>query len=248
MPADMRIAVVADVHSNLEAFEAVLAHARSVGEVDGVWSLGDLVGYGPDPNACIALLRSQPHEAIAGNHDLACIGAIDVDDFNPFAAQAARWTQAQLGAEGQSWLAGLPLVKVMETGFTLAHGSLNDPVWEYVLSGAAARNHLAAQTTAYGLIGHTHLPSLFYDGPETGRPPTVTDGSTVALDERRFVANPGSVGQPRDGDRRAAYALLDMAAKNVTFHRVAYDLATTQAKMRDAGLPAFLWQRLERGR
>ena len=244
----MRIAVVADVHSNLEAFTAVLEHAGRDGVIDSIWSLGDLVGYGPDPAACISLLQSHEHEAIIGNHDLAAIGAIGIQDFNPFAAAAARWTKTQLGLPEQVWLGGLPLVSVTAAGFTLTHGSLNDPVWEYLVTSEAALDHLASQTTPYGFVGHTHLPHVFYDGRFAAQSSELEDGSAIALEDLRFVANPGSVGQPRDGDPRAAYALVDTVRRQVGFHRVPYDIATTQTKMRAAGLPAVLWQRLERGR
>ena len=132
----MRIAVVADVHSNLEAFEAVLQDAHERGGFDAVWSLGDIVGYGPDPGACIRLLQSLPHVAIAGNHDYAATGAIGTEDFNPVAAEAVRWTAAQLTLEEQIWLAALSAVQI-EGEFTLAHGSLTDPVWDYLMSSDA---------------------------------------------------------------------------------------------------------------
>jgi predicted phosphodiesterase len=241
----MKIAVVADVHSNLEAFEAVLQDARDHGGFDLCWSLGDLVGYGPDPGACIRLLQGMPHVAIAGNHDYAATGAIGTEDFNPYAAEAARWTAAQLTLEEQVWLAALSAVQI-EGEFTLAHGSLKDPVWDYLMSSEGAAEHLSHQTTPYGLVGHTHLPSVFFAGRNGSA--EVGDVIDTPLDGQRFVANPGSAGQPRDGDPRAAYALLDTDARRLHFRRVPYDIAVTQAKMRAVGLPQFLIERLSRGR
>jgi len=240
----MRILVVADVHSNLEAFEAVLQDARESGGFETVWSLGDIVGYGPDPGDCIRLLQSLQHLAIAGNHDFAAIGVIGTEDFNPFAAEAVRWTAAQLGLEEQIWLAALSATQV-EGDFTLTHGSLIDPVWDYLVSSHVAYEHLMRQTTPYGFVGHTHLPQTFYASQLDAKAAGAVD---LTLDERRFVANPGSVGQPRDGDPRAAYCLLDTEARRLVFRRVAYDIATTQAKIRDAGLPEYLAERLARGR
>jgi diadenosine tetraphosphatase ApaH/serine/threonine PP2A family protein phosphatase len=240
----MRIAVVADVHSNLEAFQAVLAHA---GDVDELWSLGDIVGYGADPTACIALLHQYPHVAIAGNHDYAATGAIGTEDFNPYAAEAARWTSRQLTLEDQLWLSNLSAVHI-EGEFTLVHGSLNDPVWDYLISPDKARGHFEHQTTPYGLVGHSHLPRVYADGQTRLQEEEPADGHEVSLGSRRFVANPGSVGQPRDGDPRAAYCLLDTDAKRLTFRRVEYDVELTQAKIRAVGLPDYLAQRLSEGR
>jgi diadenosine tetraphosphatase ApaH/serine/threonine PP2A family protein phosphatase len=243
----MRIAVVADVHANLEAFVAVLAHAREGGSVDEVWSLGDIIGYGPDPTACIALLHTFPHVAIAGNHDYAATGVIGTEDFNPYAAEAARWTATRLTLEDQLWLSNLSAVQI-EGEFTLAHGSLNDPVWDYLVSTDGARDHLAHQTTPYGLVGHSHLPYVFTEGQTGLRGSAIEDRGDVTMEQRRFVANPGSVGQPRDGDPRAAYCLLDTEKRRLSFHRVSYEIDVTQAKIRAVGLPEYLANRLAEGR
>jgi diadenosine tetraphosphatase ApaH/serine/threonine PP2A family protein phosphatase len=243
----MRIAVVADVHANLEAFSAVLRHAREDGPVDEVWSLGDIVGYGPDPTACIALLHTLPHIAIAGNHDYAATGVIGTEEFNPFAQEAARWTSTRLTLEDQLWLSNLSAVHI-EGEFTLAHGSLIDPVWDYLVSTEGASAHLGHQTTPYGLVGHSHLPQVFTEGQTGLRGAAIEDGGDVALGRRRFVANPGSVGQPRDGDPRAAYSLLDTEKRQLSFHRVPYEIEVTQAKMRAVGLPEYLADRLAEGR
>lgn len=244
----MRVVVVADVHANIEAFQAVLRDAEEGAAVDAVWSLGDLVGYGPDPIACIEMLQRYPHEAVSGNHDLAAAGVIGVEDFNPYAAAAAQWTATRLSEETKAWLAGLPRVSGDEHGFTLTHGSLNDPTWEYLVLPDAAQEHMAQQTTPYGLVGHTHFPRVFYDAGLEVTSVSIADGSVLPLDEARFVANPGSVGQPRDGDPRAAYAVVDTEARRLSFHRVEYEITLTQRKMREAGLPDVLWQRLMRGR
>lgn len=243
----MRVAVVGDIHANLEAFQAVLAHAAQDGPLDEVWSLGDIVGYGPDPTACIALLHTYTHIAIAGNHDYAATGAIGTEEFNPFAAEAAHWTAKQLTLEDQLWLSNLSAVHI-EGEFTLAHGSLNDPVWDYLVSVSSARSHLEHQTTPYGLVGHSHLPHLFTEGQTRLQEADITDGQDVSMGRLRFVANPGSVGQPRDGDPRAAYCLLDTEKRLLSFHRVEYDIELTQAKMRAVGLPDYLAQRLSEGR
>jgi predicted phosphodiesterase len=244
----MRAVVVADIHANLEAFEAVLHDAEQHGTIDALWSLGDLVGYGPDPERCVELLQSYTYEAVVGNHDLAAVGVIGVEEFNPYAAAAARWTAAQLSAVAKVWMMSLPQIAVLDSGFTLAHGSLVDPIWEYLILTDNAAEHLARQTTPYGLVGHTHIPHVFYDARLDAMSTDIADAATLELDEVRFVANPGSVGQPRDGDPRAAYAIVDTDAHQIGFHRVEYDVATTQEKMSAAGLPVFLSQRLAAGR
>lgn len=241
----MRAVVIADIHANLDAFEAVLRDAEAGGSIDALWCLGDTVGYGAEPDACIDLLRSYPHEAIAGNHDLAAIGAISTRDFNPHAAAAAHWTSKALSPEHRDWIAGLPTVVVAQEAFTLTHGSLYDPVWEYLIYPEAAADHLQRQTTPYGFVGHSHLPLVFVEGVATRS--LLTHEAILDLDGTRFVANPGSTGQPRDGDPRAAYALVDTDAAHVTFRRVEYDIASAQRKIRGAGLPEVLAARLERG-
>src|SRR5690606_10210553 len=225
--------------------QAVLQDAETEGHLDAIWCLGDIVGYGADPEACIELLRSHPSEVIAGNHDLAAIGAISTKDFNPFAAAAARWTAEQLSEDSRRWIEALPNVRVVELEFTLTHGSLHDPVWEYLVSSDAAAAHLHRQSTPYGFVGHSHLPLVFFEGDAKRN--LHTHATVLPLESVRFVANPGSVGQPRDGDPRAAYALVDTEARRVTFRRVEYDVATAQRKIREAGLPEMLASRLALG-
>ncbi len=242
----MRALIVADVHANLEAFEAVIADARAQGWVDAIWSLGDIVGYGPQPTECVALLRDFTYLAIAGNHDLAAIDAIGLEEFNSLAAQSAAWTKAQLSEHDRAWLAGLPRT-VIEDDFTLVHGSLSDPVWDYLTTSADAAANFQLQTTPYCLIGHSHLPLAFVEigGKVTGS--RLSGSTTIELGEERMVANPGGLGQPRDGDPRACYALLDTDTRRLDFRRVQYEFEKTQAKMREAGLPKFLIERLQRG-
>ena len=243
----MRIAIVSDVHSNLAALQAVLRHADSGGSADAVWCLGDIVGYGAEISATIAALRGRPLTSVAGNHDLAATGAISVEDFNPVAAEAALWTAEQLSSDERAFLLDLPLTMV--TGaFTLVHGSLREPMWEYLLDPEQATAQFASQTTPYSLIGHSHL--LFWVEERRGGPSfyRADDGTTIELGERRLIINPGSAGQPRDGDPRASYVLYDEGAATITWHRVEYDIAATQASIRAAGLPDMLAERLALGR
>ncbi len=245
----MRVALLSDVHANLPALEAVLRHAEAQRALDQVWSLGDLVGYGPHPGECLALLRRYPFLSVAGNHDLAATGELDTSEFNPDAAAAAAWTARRLTADERAFLRALPLVRI-EGEFTLVHGSLRHPVWEYILGPEAARAHLARQQTPYSLVGHTHVPMLGVE-PAPQHTPVLRwleDGEVVTLAAQRLIINPGGVGQPRDGDPRAAYAVLDLEARTVTVHRVPYDIARTQQAMQEAGLPRWLILRLAYGR
>ncbi len=244
----MRVAIIADVHSNLSAFEAVLRHAEEGGQLDAVWFPGDIVGYGPHPNECIALLRSHEHRAVAGNHDLASFGGMDTEEFNEAAAAAAHWTAEQLSDGARAYLRDLPLA-VREGDFTMVHGTLRWPEWEYLLSSEQALAHFALQDTPYSLVGHSHVPFVCRErmgGPPDLRP--VGDGERIELGNERLIINPGGAGQPRDGDPRAAYALYDAQARVVTFHRVEYDVAATQRAMEAAGLPRWLSERLSYGR
>ena len=246
----MRIAIVADIHANLAAFEAVLRHAEADGRIDALWCLGDTVGYGPHPNECLALLGRYEHRAVAGNHDLAACGRMGTEEFNGAAAAAAKWTAEQLQESSRSYVQGLPMV-VSEGDFTLVHGSLRWPEWEYLLSSEEAQAHLELQRTPYGLVGHSHLPFVCLEeegSRSAGAPVSAVDGQAVELGSQRLILNPGGVGQPRDGDPRAAYALYDSDAGVVTFFRVEYDIAATQWAMEAAGLPARLSERLSYGR
>ena len=242
-----RILVVADVHANLAALLAVIDDASRDRAIDTVWCLGDIVGYGAQPRECIQLLQTYSYQAIAGNHDLAAATGEGVEAFNPFAAEAARWTALELSEDDRAWLLALPRSQI-EGEFTLAHGTLRDPVWEYLMDSEQAAVHLSLQSTPYGLVGHTHVPIVFLeDEPSEAREDPPVAG-VQELGQRRFVANVGSVGQPRDGDPRAAYGLVDTEERRLEFRRVEYDIAGTQAKILAAGLPLYLAERLAYGR
>ncbi len=243
----MRVALLSDVHSNLAALDAVLAHAKRE-RSEAVWHMGDLVGYGPDPNEVIARMIAQSAACVLGNHDAAVAGIIDVKAFNDLAAEAARWTIRAISEESRAYLAALPQME--EDGeYTRVHGSANDPIWEYLSTYDAARRHFETVQTRYSVVGHTHLPLVVReidDGEVEASAPG--DGECVELGEGRLCLNPGGVGQPRDGDARSSYALLDTGAGNVTFYRVEYDIARTQARMRERDLPRMLIERLAVGR
>ena len=243
----MRIAILADIHANLEALSAVLADAREHGAVDEIWCLGDTVGYGPDPNACLDTVLSMNHVLVAGNHDLAAVGKISLADFNPIAAEANRWTTAQLSHEHSDQLANLPL-RVDRQPFTLVHGSPRDPVWEYVIYPDVAQACFDHFTTPYCLVGHSHIPFICRQGQRVAELVDVPPGSPVPLGQERLIVNPGGVGQPRDGDPRASYAIYLTEENSLEFRRVPYDVAVTQGKMRRAGLPDHLAERLQYGR
>ena len=246
----MRIAVVSDVHSNLAALQAVLDDAEQRNALDAVWSLGDCVGYGPQPNEVLALLASHPLLGVAGNHDLAVTGAIDTQEFNPDAAAAAAWNTAALSDESRTLLQNLPQIATAnDAGFVFCHGSLRDPVWEYMLTEEGARAQFEAMTVPWSFVGHTHIPlviELNPDGEVSGGRPVA--GTRLDLAGRRLILNPGGVGQPRDGDPRAAYAILDTDERSVEFRRVEYAIQQTQERMVEAGLPERLIRRLAAGR
>lgn len=240
----MRILVLSDVHANLAALEAVLADA---GHWDIIWSLGDIVGYGPDPNECIARLSAERHLAIAGNHDWAVLGKLELEDFNHDARRAILWTREQLNPLSLAYLQGLPETLV-EGDFTLAHGSPRSPIWEYLLSPGAAKANFDYFQTLVCLVGHTHIPVRFRDLPgNLCQVILPQEGEVFSLGPEREIINPGGVGQPRDGDPRAAYLLLDAEKRTLEYRRVSYDVAETQRKMQAVGLPRRLIARLEVG-
>jgi diadenosine tetraphosphatase ApaH/serine/threonine PP2A family protein phosphatase len=241
----MRVAVVSDIHSNLAALEAALA-AIDAESPDELWCLGDLVGYGPRPNECCAVVAERAAVCLAGNHDLAVRGTIDLFEFGGDAAVAARWTREALGPEARSLLERLePAGSAHDV--SLYHGSARDPVWEYVLSDEAAGATLALAPFPLVLVGHSHVALLAVDAGEGVSGGVAEAGLEVDLSAGRVLLNPGSVGQPRDGDPRAAFLLLDLAARRATFHRVEYDVARTQREMREAKLPEALAVRLSAG-
>ena len=239
----MRVAVLSDIHANLVALDAVLAAA---GPVDAVWQLGDVVGYGPDPDGVVARLAAVGAVGVAGNHDLAALGGNEIDWFNPDAKAAMLWTRTRIGDATRTWLAGLPTSR-SDGGMTLVHGSPRDPIWEYITSVPVARANLAVLTTPIGLHGHTHLPMAWAD--RDGRVDMIAPGpgSTFQLDGRPALLNPGSVGQPRDGDPTAAWLEVDTEAGLATWRRTTYDIEAVRSAMLDAGLPARLADRLRVG-
>ncbi|HYK06758.1 MAG TPA: metallophosphoesterase family protein [Gaiellaceae bacterium] len=240
----MRIAVLSDVHANLRAFEAVLAEIDA-GRFDGIWCLGDIVGYGPKPNECAALLQERATICLAGNHDLVVLGKIAIDAFAGEAAAAARWTQTVLDERPRAFLDSLA-PQADAPGAELFHGSPRDPVWDYVLSDESAASALALTEAPLVLVGHSHVALEISDGGELRGEPAPA-GTDLALDGLRRLLNPGSVGQPRDGDPRAAWLEIDFEAARATFRRTDYPVERTQAEMREVGLPEALALRLAYG-
>ncbi|MDA8203365.1 MAG: metallophosphoesterase family protein [Chloroflexi bacterium] len=239
----MRIALISDVHGNLAALDAVLS---ALEPFDAVWQLGDVVGYGPEPVAVIRRLQSAGAVGVRGNHDAAALGEISTEWFNDAARTAVEWTTGQLTPAAVEWLASNPRSRV-EGDFTFAHGSPRDPLWEYLFSTSLARANVDAFTSPYCLVGHTHVPVAFRETDGRIEAIVPRDGTVLELDGRRAILNPGGVGQPRDGDPRAAAALLDTDARTVTWRRVPYQISVTQQAMRAAGLPQRLIDRLEQG-
>ena len=241
----MRVAVISDIHGNYHALEAVLTEVLSEAP-DEIWCLGDIVGYGPEPNLCCELVEKHADICLSGNHDLAVIGAISVDDFNGDAASAVRWTQLVLDESARNFL--VPLAPAAQrNGAALFHGSPVDPVWDYVLSEEGARASLDMVRAPLVMVGHSHVAlAIAYDGEHlTGG--LAHEGDQVDLASSRWLVNPGSVGQPRGGDPRAAWMMLDFDAGRGWFRRTAYPIDLTQAEIRAAGLPENLAVRLEHG-
>jgi predicted phosphodiesterase len=241
----MRVAVVSDIHSNLHALEAVLAVIDAEAP-DELWCLGDLVGYGPRPNECCAAIAERADVCLAGNHDLAVRGTIDLAEFHGDAGLAAKWTREVLEPEWQALLDRLEPEGAAH-GVALYHGSARDPIWEYVLSDEAALATLDLAGSPLVLVGHSHAALLVVQSI-TGLDGGLAEaGTELDVGGVKAVLNPGSVGQPRDGDPRAAYLLLDLDEQHATFHRVEYDIERTQTEMREAGLPGLLADRLALG-
>jgi predicted phosphodiesterase len=264
----MKSAILADIHSNITALEAVLKDIEAKGGVDQYWSLGDVVDYGPEPHKCLKRMRQIETLAIAGNHEYAIAGQIDLSQFQPRVTVVTGWTKEQLNSEEIDYLKKLPLT-IIRGNFTLAHGSPRDPVWEYILSEDNARQNLGHFQTRYCLVGHTHV-QICFQLSELSRAAAESkasaDQSQVSnsyldqlinhnkrhenrfeLGDNHYIINSGSVGQPRDGDPRAAYAIFDSSENCVEFRRVEYDIAATQRRMVELGLPQWLSARLARG-
>jgi diadenosine tetraphosphatase ApaH/serine/threonine PP2A family protein phosphatase len=242
----MKVAVISDIHANRQAFEATLEDVAASDAAE-LWCLGDLVGYGADPNACVALAREHVAVCLAGNHDLAVTGEIALDEFSRGASLAAQWTREVLEADNLEFLSGLR-PQGEEGGMGLYHASPRDPIWEYVLSTLLAELCLDRQAHRVCLVGHSHVALSFarHEGElATGEPRR--EGTELDITDGEWLLNPGSVGQPRDGDPRAAWLLLDTSAWIARWRRVEYDIAGAAAAIRAARLPDSLAERLEYG-
>ena len=242
----MRVLIISDIHANLTAFEAVLAHCQ--GEWEYVWCLGDVVGYGPDPNECVELLQTLPQLCLAGNHDWAALNRLDTRTFNPDARRAAQWTQDTLTAANTRFLEELPVTFVIGE-YTLVHASPREPIWEYILEAATATLNFPHFTTPYCFVGHTHQPVIYLQEHEAGdahsAPPRYNQPHK--LNGSRQIINPGSIGQPRDQNPDAAYGMLDLGSGVFEHRRVPYDIRAVQQRMRQHDLPDRLISRLEHG-
>lgn len=240
----MHLAVLSDIHANLAALDAV---RDDLPDVEELWVLGDIVGYGPQPNEVIARLQEMGARSVMGNHDGAAIGDVDIGWFNPDAAKAIRWTAEVVDPNARAYLAALPEVR-REGELTAVHGSPRDPTWEYITDTAVAGANLASFDTRLCLHGHTHVPIIFRADDGQVRAVPATPGAPISVDAGRLLANPGSVGQPRDGNPAASYMVIDTEAQTVEFRRVSYDVAATQRAMREVDLPPRLVERLSYGR
>jgi predicted phosphodiesterase len=244
----MHILVISDIHANLAALDAVI---KDAGNFEQVWCLGDVVGYGPEPNECISRLREFNLICLAGNHDLGVVGKAALWDFTQDAREAIFWTRHSLSIFNHDWLKSLPQTTlVMEHDITLVHGSPRDPVWEYIVEREVAKNNLDFINTPVCLNGHTHIPVIFrkpWDGMKVLEEPLHANSPIRLIPHDRMFVNPGSVGQPRDEDPRAAYAIIDLDAMTLTHRRVQYDVSATQKLMKQANLPSRLIRRLRFG-
>lgn len=262
----MRIGIISDVHGNYAALRTVLEH---MGSVDALWCLGDLVGYGPQPNECIEAITRFPHLNVPGNHDWGMLGRLPATEFNTEARTVLEWTQRVMTRANLDYLQSLALmVTPEEPSFTLVHASPRDPMWEYLLDLFDAAECFPLFRTRYLLVGHTHVPLIFRDASGIVKAMIPEPGEKIRINARalsptadpttngpRMIINPGSVGQPRDGDPRAAYMVLDLAEDTgdkqwngtVAFRRVPYPVEETQALMRDLNFPKRLIARLALG-
>jgi predicted phosphodiesterase len=243
----MHYAIIADIHANLEAFIAVLEDIEKLNAVEKIWCLGDIVGYGPNPHECIELLQETNFTCVAGNHDRAATGRLNISHFNKDAAEAIQWTEKQLYPSDKKFLDELPETAVEEQ-FTLVHGSPRDPLNEYIISISTARENFPFFNTGYCLFGHSHEPQIYYidkDGNYLEK--KFSDNIKLVTGGGRLMINPGSTGQPRDGDPRAGYAVYDSESSIMQLRRVPYNIRATQDKMISRGLPISLAGRLEKG-
>jgi diadenosine tetraphosphatase ApaH/serine/threonine PP2A family protein phosphatase len=245
----VRVAAITDIHANLPALEAVL-EAIAVTGTEETWCLGDVVGYGVEPDACTELVRERCQVCLVGNHDIAVLGGLDIASFSEAAAVAVEWTRANVAESTLEFLRELE-PQDERGGFGLFHASPRDPVWEYVLSSEQADAGMDVNPQRIGLIGHSHV-ALFFNRPAAGeqgetRGAEASDGALLDLGEGEWLVNPGSVGQPRDGDPRAAWLELDTEKMTAVFHRVPYEIERAAKPIADAGLPSRLANRLYTG-
>ncbi len=242
----MKVAVISDVHANLPALEAVLAAIDAAGP-DELWCLGDLTGYGADPARCTRIVLERADICLAGNHDMVITGEIGLEAFSSDARTAAEWTMETLSGEDLELLRRLE-PRGTRGGVELYHGSIRDPVWEYVIDDRTAAVCLELQGTPLSLVGHSHVPLAYGYAGEQFLGGLAGAGTRLETRPGPFLLNPGSVGQPRDGDPRAAYLTLDLDAGTAEWHRIDYDVRAAQTAIRDAGLPLRLGARLAEGR
>jgi diadenosine tetraphosphatase ApaH/serine/threonine PP2A family protein phosphatase len=242
----MRIALLSDVHGNLPAFRSVLDDVRDSG-AEETWCLGDLVGYGAEPDGCVELARESCEVCLGGNHDLVVTGEIDIADFSSNAATAARWTRENISEGALEFLRGLaPADPAREPG--LYHASPRDPIWEYVLSTWQALECIDEMGPRVGAVGHSHVALFFHqNGGDEVEGAVAPAGTELDLSKGRWLINPGGVGQPRDGDPRAAWLLLDTDSWNAEWRRVEYPIDEAARAIEEAGLPAVLGERLYAG-
>jgi predicted phosphodiesterase len=240
-----KYAVISDIHSNLEALQAVVDDIREQ-KVDEILCLGDLVGYGPEPNGCIEMVKSMTKIIIPGNHDWAAIGLTDIYDFNTYAKEAVTWTSSVLEDDNFNFIQKLPLIKRIQTeSLFLVHGSPIDPdQWRYILNYEDARLNFAYMPDRFCLIGHSHIPLIIEEAPN-GKI-SVYENQYTFNEDCRYIINVGSVGQPRDGNSKASYAIFNHLS--VEIRRIEYPVEATQQKMRQVGLPSYLVERLAFGR
>ena len=246
----MRIAVISDIHSNLVALNVIMDAIDALAP-DAIWCLGDVVGYGPAPEACVRIVRERADICLTGNHDRAVVGLLSLEDFHPDAAAAARWQREHLSQDALDWLAARP-ERLVEQGITLAHGSPREPVWEYVADSRTAAANFRHFETRLCLVGHSHLAIAWREKTAGWWGPGADllwaePGEPLGLDDSRWILNPGSVGQPRDHDPRASFALLDTDANTWTWHRHEYDVERVAQAIFEAGLPRRMGLRLFEG-
>lgn len=244
----MNVAVISDIHANRHALDAVLDDIDQAG-VDEIWFLGDAVGYGAHPSECVMTLKDRCSVFLLGNHDLAALREIDIGTFSPSAAASARWTREQMDEQAFDVLRGLEGTSSQREGIGLFHASPRDPIWEYVVDSDMAEDNLDFQEERIALIGHSHIALYFTRVDEMSRVSSVLapQGTELTMTSGKWLLNPGSVGQPRDGDPRAAWAELDTEGFGIRFHRVEYPIEEAAEAIREAGLPTHLGDRLFKG-